>query len=182
MLCEKCNKNIANVYLKNNINGNITENYLCSSCAGELYGQNYMNLFDNVDSDFNFKSDIFNMLNFNKTSLPSASSSSPAKTAKNNICPMCGSTFNDIIQSAKAGCAKCYETFKNEFEPNVIRIHGTARHTGKIPQNLNTQITAKRKIEELNIKLKKMIADQNFEEAAVIRDEIKKINSERQKG
>ena len=171
MLCEKCNKNIANVYLKNNINGSITENYLCSSCAGELYGQNYMSLFG---SDFD--SDVFNMFNLNKIALPSAS----AEITKNNACPMCGSVFSDIIQSGKAGCGKCYETFKSELEPNVIRIHGTAKHTGKIPKNMSAQISAKRKIEELNAKLKKMIAGQNFEEAAVIRDEINKINSENQ--
>ena len=169
MLCEKCNKNIANVYLKNNINGSITENYLCSSCAGELYGQNYMSLLNN-----NFESDIFNMLNFNKIA------ASPALVTKNSACPMCKSTFSDIMQSGKAGCGKCYETFKSELEPNVIRIHGTAKHTGKIPKNMGAKISAKRKLEELNIKLKKMIADQNFEEAAVIRDEINKINRESQ--
>ena len=173
MLCEKCNKNIANVYLKNNINGTITENYLCSSCAGELYGQNYKNLF-NLSSDF--ESDIFNMFNFNKIASP------PALSAKNNICPMCGSNFSDIIKTGKAGCGKCYETFRSELEPNVIRIHGTARHTGKIPKNMSAKINAKRKIGELNVKLKKMIADQNFEEAAIIRDEINKINKESQGG
>ena len=175
MLCEKCNKNIANVYLKNNINGNITESYLCSSCAGQLYGQNYMSLL-NSDFDFNFNSDIFNMLGFNKNS----SQSVLTETAKNDKCLMCGSTFFDITKSGKAGCGKCYDTFRGEFEPNVARIHGTAKHTGKIPENMSAKITAKRKIEELNIKLKKMIADQNFEEAAVIRDEIKKINIESQ--
>jgi len=169
MICEKCNKNIANAYLKNNINGNITENYLCSSCAGELYGKNYMSL---LNSDF--KSDILNMLNFNKIASPSNAN------AKNNVCPMCGLSFPDIMQSGKAGCGKCYEAFKNELAPNVMRIHGTARHTGKVPKNMSAQITAKRKIEELNMKLKKMIADQNFEEAAVIRDEINKINRESQ--
>ena len=172
MICEKCNKNIANVYLKNNINGNITENYLCSSCAGQIYGQNYMNLFDNNNLSFDFDSDIFNMLGLNKN----PSQSVLTETAKNNKCLMCGSSFYDITQSGKAGCGKCYETFRNEFEPNVTRIHGTAKHTGKIPGNMSAKLTAKRKIEELNIKLKKMIADQNFEEAAVIRDEIKKIN------
>ena len=177
MLCEKCNKNIANVYLKNNINGNITESHLCSSCAGELYGQNYKSLF-NLNSDF--ESDILSLFNFNKATLPSTSASD--LITKNNKCPMCGLTFSDIIQSGKAGCGKCYEMFKNEFEPNVIRIHGTARHTGKIPKSMSNQITARRKIEELNIKLKKMVAEQNFEEAAVIRDEINKINRESQGG
>ena len=171
MLCEKCNKNIANVYLKNNINGNITESRLCSSCAAGIYGQNYMDLFGG-----GFESDIFNLFNLNKTpaSLPFV--------AEKQTCPMCGWSFQDIIKSGKAGCGECYAAFKNELEPSVIRIHGTAKHTGKIPKNMSAKITAKRKTEELGVKLKKMIADQNFEEAAVIRDEINKINSENQEG
>ena len=170
MICEKCNKNIANVYLKNNINGSITESYLCSKCSGELYGQNFvspMNVFPG-----NLESDILNLLNFNKTS-------QPYPALKKAICPMCGSSFFDIVQSGKCGCGECYETFRNELEPNVMRIHGTAKHTGKIPKNQSGKINAKRKIEELNIKLKKMIAEQNFEQAAVIRDEINKISAGR---
>jgi len=170
MLCEKCNKNIANVYLKNNINGNVTESHLCSSCAGEVYGQNYKPLMNLFNSDF--ESDILNMFNFNKfsPSLP--------LTAGRNLCPMCGSTFGDITKSGKVGCGECYSAFKNMLEPNILRIHGTAKHTGKIPKNRSLQISAKRKIEELNMKLRKVVEEQNFEEAAKIRDEINKINSE----
>lgn len=170
MLCEKCNKNIANVYLKNNINGNVTESHLCSSCAGELYNKNYVPIINMFSSDF--ESDILSMLNFNKI----APSLNPV--AEKNVCPVCGLSFPDIAKSGKAGCGKCYETFKNELMPSVMRIHGTANHTGKIPKNRSVYINAKRKIEELNIKLKKMIEEQNFEEAAVIRDEINKINGE----
>ena len=158
MLCEKCGKNTANVYLKQNINGNMAESRLCSSCAGEL------SLFKN-----DFESDIFSMLNFNRTLYPAV---------EKKVCPMCGLSFADISKSGKAGCGECYETFKNELKPSVIRIHGTANHTGKIPKNRSLQISAKRKIEELNIKLRKMIDEQNFEEAALIRDEINKISRE----
>jgi len=172
MLCEKCNKNIANVYLKNTINGNVTENHLCSSCAAELYGQNSGPLVNLFKSDF--ESDILNMFKFNKFT--------PALSllSGKNACPVCGSSFPDITKSGKVGCGECYAAFKNALEPNILRIHGTAKHTGKIPKNMSLKISAKKKIEELNIKLKKMIDEQNFEQAAVIRDEINKINSESQ--
>jgi len=174
MLCEKCNKNIANVYLKNNVNGNMTESYLCSACAGELYNKSYIPIINLFDSKF--ESDIFSMLNFNNNKLsPSLNS-----VTEKNVCPVCGMSFADITKSGKVGCGKCYETFKNELTPNVMRIHGTAKHTGKIPKDRSLYINAKRKIGELNIKLKKMIEEQNFEEAAVIRDEINRINSETQ--
>ena len=165
MLCQRCNKNIANVYLKNNINGTMTESYLCSSCANEIYGQN-LKAFENINNDF--ISDMFNLFNFNKVS--------PALTSGRNVCPLCGSTFTQIAQSGKVGCGECYTSFRNELEPNVIRIHGKANHTGKIPKNLILKIGNKRKIEELNLKLKNLINEQNFEEAAVIRDEINELN------
>ena len=119
-----------------------------------------------------FEPDIFNMFVFYEV---------PARAqpgADKKICPMCGLSFADITKSGKAGCGECYGTFKSEFTPNVMRIHGTANHTGKIPKNRSLQISAKRKTEELNARLKKMIDEQNFEEAAVIRDEINKINLE----
>lgn len=121
-----------------------------------------------------FEPDIFNTFVFYKVN-PQAYS-----VAEKKSCPMCGLSFADIAKSGKVGCGECYETFKNEFKPNVIRIHGTANHTGKIPKNRSLQISAKRKIEELNIRMKKMIEEQNFEEAAIIRDEINKINLELQ--
>ena len=172
MLCEKCNKNIANVYLKQNINGKTIEVRLCSKCAGELYNQNYApppNLFKSDPEP-----DAFNMFDFSKIP-PSAYSAAHKKT-----CPMCGLLFADITKSGKAGCGECYETFKNELIPNVTRIHGTAAHTGKVPKNRSAQISAKRKIEELGLKLKKMVDDQNFEEAALIRDEINKLKRDSQ--
>jgi len=172
MLCEKCNKNIANVYLKNNVNGNATESYLCASCAGELYNKSYIPIINLFDS--NFESDIFSMLNFSSNKLsPSLNS-----VTEKNLCPVCGMSFNDIAKSGKAGCGKCYETFKSELKPTVIRIHGTSSHTGKIPKDRSLYINAKRKIGELNIKLRKVVEEQNFEEAAVIRDEINKLKLE----
>lgn len=35
MLCEKCGKREANVYIKNVINGETTEMHLCGECANE---------------------------------------------------------------------------------------------------------------------------------------------------
>ena len=124
-----------------------------------------------------FEPDIFNMLIFYKISNDpnDPNDPQPQTAAERKVCAMCGRSFADITKTGKAGCGECYETFKQELTPTVIRIHGTANHTGKIPKNKRVQISAKRKIEELNKRMKKVIEEQNFEEAAVIRDEINKI-------
>jgi protein arginine kinase activator len=97
------------------------------------------------------------------------------------ICALCGINFAQILQSGRIGCGECYAAFKAELEPTVIKIHGRAKHTGKVPGNLKSVISVKRRIEELSLKLRKMIEEQNFEEAALLRDEINKLNQENQK-
>jgi protein arginine kinase activator len=162
MLCENCGRNTATVYLKNNINGNISETRLCQNCAGK----NNINLFENSLNNF----DLFNAINFGQLS--------PGYNAERKVCALCGTAFAQIAQSGKIGCGDCYSEFKAELEPTIIKIHGRAKHTGKIPANLESKISLKRKAEELNTRLKKMIESQNFEEAAVIRDEIISLNQE----
>ena len=162
MLCEKCGKNAATVYEKYNINGNIGENRVCRHCANK----NNINLFaDNLSG-----LDLFNALNFGQVS--------PGFNTERKTCALCGVNFAQIVQSGKIGCGGCYSEFKAELEPTIIKMHGRAKHTGKAPKNLESKISLKRKSEELNIKLKKMIEAQNFEEAAVIRDEIISLNQE----
>ena len=163
MLCEKCGKNAATIYIKNNINGNITESRVCSQCANEDY-KNNMNWLEQNLGGF----DLFNALNYGK----------PSHNVAGKACPLCATSFAQIVQSGRIGCGECYETFKSELEPTVIKMHGRVKHTGKIPKNLNQKISAKRRIEELNIKLKKLIEVQNFEEAALVRDEINSLNQE----
>ena len=100
----------------------------------------------------------------------------PGYESEHKSCRLCGAVFAELIKSNKIGCGECYTAFKAELEPTVIKMHGRAKHTGKVPKNLEFEIIIKRKTEELNIKLKKMIELQNFEEAAVLRDEINNLN------
>ena len=92
------------------------------------------------------------------------------------VCAVCGANFAQIVKSGKIGCGECYSVFKSELEATIIKMHGRAKHTGKVPKNLESKIGLKRKIDELNLRLKKMIELQNFEEAAVIRDEINNLS------
>jgi len=155
MLCEKCGKNTATVYEKYNINGGISESRLCRICAGK----------NNMEW---LGSNLFNAFSFGQLS--------PAHNAERKTCALCGAGFAQLVQSGKIGCGECYSAFKAELEPTVIKIHGRAKHTGKAPKNLESKISIKRKTEELNLKLKELIEAQNFEEAAIIRDEINSLN------
>ena len=48
-------------------------------------------------------------------------------------CTLCGSTWRDLRESGKVGCAKCYDVFRDELESTVQSIHGRAAHVGRHP-------------------------------------------------
>ena len=99
-------------------------------------------------------------------------------------CPGCGASFEDITRSGKIGCAQCYHTFRGQLLPIIQRIHGTAQHKGKVPgssalrvTDTNNKIVAVEEtpLEEKKRLLKQAIETQDFERAAVLRDEIKEL-------
>ena len=53
---------------------------------------------------------------------------------KTKVCDLCGSTFNDIVRSGKAGCARCYDTFRDEFAVMILQIQGKINHVGRKPK------------------------------------------------
>lgn len=88
----------------------------------------------------------------------------------------CGTTEAEVRRTGRPGCAECYHTFADLFEPMVRRIHGSARHTGSVPKNIEVSQTAK--LERLNAELSDAIAKQEFEKAAQLRDSIKAIQGQ----
>ena len=95
-------------------------------------------------------------------------------------CPNCGATLEEIRQTGLVGCAKCYETFAPELSGTIERIHGASAHVGKIPSTSRTAVQLEGRISELKTRLAKAVADQNFEQAAVLRDQIRDLEMQDQ--
>ena len=87
MLCEKCGKRMATTHIHTVINGNVYDKNLCEQCAMEqgvnLYPKN--SLSDMLASMFTGFIDD--------------------RSQNEKRCPVCGATFGDVANSAKAGCA-----------------------------------------------------------------------------
>lgn len=166
MNCEKCGKNEASVFVRQNINGKTSEHHLCASCAGSIINTGGAQLtgFD-MANPIGYLTNVFPQIKYN---------AAPPTRA----CPVCGTSLGEILHKGKVGCSECYRAFKSELLPTLSSIHGNVNHIGKIPQNLNTKISAKRKIENLQAKLRDKILEQDFEEAAKLRDEIKQLTQE----
>ncbi len=170
MICEHCKEREATTHIKQNINGNKTEMFLCSECAEKL-GMNEM--FEPITLGSFFGNFL------------SASTSAFNSLAGVDRCSYCGSSFNDIIDSGKVGCAHCYDRFYDRLAPSIEKLHGKTRHVGKSVTYTEDESKEKtkeekkpiNKIDELKAELKQAIKEQRFEDAAVLRDKIRDLTS-----
>lgn len=167
MLCQMCGQHPATTHIKTIVNGKLTQAHLCADCAKK---QGYGNLFADWGSGFG--------------SLLSGFMGSAAPARQVTRCPGCGASFEDITRSGKIGCAECYRTFRGQLLPIIQRIHGTAQHKGKVPGSSALRVTdpnnkivavEETPLEEKKRLLKQAIETQDFERAAVLRDEIKEL-------
>lgn len=91
-------------------------------------------------------------------------------------CPQCGFSMEDFQKVRRFGCANCYKVFANELAPMLRGMHKGASHVGKVPEGLIETHFRNQRIEELQGKLEQAIASESYEEAAELRDEIRKLD------
>ena len=174
MICQKCGKNSATVYVTKVINGNKTEMYFCEYCAREK-GE-----MDNpFEGNFPLHQFFSGMMGF----LPGGGSEAMVPQAQTSVqCPGCGLTYAQFGQIGRFGCDRCYEGFQ-EYLPSLFRrLHGNQKHMGKIPKRSGSGIKLKREIEQLRAELQKKINEEAFEEAAMLRDQVKKLEQKKEAG
>ena len=173
MLCEKCGKNEATFYYKENINGAEKTYHLCADCAKKLeesgeirsFEENFFDSFNKIFSGDKLFGSLFAPVNARHT----------LGTPEKKKCPLCGSTFEDIVRNGKLGCPKCYEVFGEELPLTVQRIHGRTKHTGSVPKRFRAAIEQKEKIHTMEIELQEAVKNEEFEKAAELRDALRAL-------
>lgn len=184
MLCQNCGKKEANVRYTQIINGKKTEMALCEECAQKL----------GIHQEFNFHIpvDFPSLLGDFLGEYEEPSLLSGMTQVKPIACEECGMTFDEFTNLGKFGCAHCYDAFASRIDPILKNIQGHNRHIGRkgkvakatkeIEQGEKREKATKTekvgkesKLEKLERQLKEAIKEERYEDAATIRDEIKKI-------
>ncbi|REI04311.1 excinuclease ABC subunit B [Staphylococcus felis] len=94
-------------------------------------------------------------------------------------CPTCQMTLKDIAHVGKFGCHDCYQTFKDDVYDIVRRVQGGhTEHSGKCPKSSQQKRALKKQIDEKRARLDVLVSQQEFEQAAVVRDEIKALEQQ----
>lgn len=176
MKCENCGKNEANVKYTQIINGEKKQMFLCEDCSQKL-GIN--DLHFNMPINFtNFLTDFFDDMK-DITLMPEIAGSKSIK------CNKCGLTWDEFLNTGKFGCSNCYDDFEFKIDPILRSLQGATRHVGRlgdvvkgnnVKQNLDDKMEVKQesKLDKLKTELKKAVKEERYEDAAKIRDEIKK--------
>jgi len=89
-------------------------------------------------------------------------------------CPKCGFSQADFKKAGRLGCPECYDTFADGLESLLKSMHKGTQHVGKNPSQSSRQThDLNERLKDLQRKLDQAVASEDFEEAAVVRDEIK---------
>lgn len=167
MKCQKCDINEATTHIKKIVNGNKSEIFLCSQCAGEENSiPSFKSVFDNDFEDF--------FTHFLGKS-PSGQITLPGE----NACKTCGTTLRDIQNRGRLGCSDCYTAFYSFLQRPLKEIHGSNAHIGKLPKRAAKGIRLDCEIDKLKDELSRAVLNQNFEKAAELRDQIKEMEQKR---
>lgn len=164
MMCEECKTMPASVLVMTEINGQTQTKRLCASCA-QRYQQT---LSANFGINFGMNDLLSGLLETVKQS-----------PATSTVCEVCGMTYGKFREGGLLGCAQCYNLFRPQLKPLLQRIHGSTQHMGKIPQRAGGQLRWRKEIEKLQNELGNAIKSEEYERAAQLRDEIRKMQSEK---
>ena len=171
MECKECHERPATLHFTQFINGHLHEVHVCEHCAKK---HGYQNQQEDVYSLHDLLTGLFHM-NHSNVGLGNESFIRKKEVV---TCPTCQLTFEQFQKKGKFGCATCYEVFQPKLSNVLKRVHsGNTKHAGKIPVRKRKEIYAKREIAQLRLQLKELIDGEEFEQAAIIRDEIRKLES-----
>lgn len=169
MLCENCKQREASVHQTVITNGKKQETHLCEVCAreaGALPNFSIPNL-----SIQQLLGSFLGQEAFGGAAVKPQLKAEPT-------CRHCGMTYSEFAQSGVLGCSKCYEEMKPQLLPLVKRIQGTTTHGGKVPKRTGGIARQRRELEGMRRRLEQAVQNEQYEEAASLRDQIKQMEAE----
>lgn len=176
MLCEKCKVNSATVHYRYSENGNVTELHLCAECAKN---EGVMTNNGSAAAGFMSQGGIFEDF-FGKSpfsTLFGSSLLSKPMSVKQRVCPGCGLSESELRSSGKLGCAQCYTTFMDVVDLMLKKMHLSCEYKGKVPEGAPESMSLANKIEKLKSDMQTAVENQEYEEAAKIRDAIRQLEN-----
>ena len=174
MKCDLCSAQEAVVHLTEIINGQSRELHLCEACAREKGAEQLALETPVLGPGGTAAASLAGLL----AGLADLGVKMPSgqRTVPKLTCPQCGMTFSQFRKGGRLGCDHCYAAFSKYLGPLLQRIHGSAHYAGKLPPaetKKKTKLSPAQQLIRLKQDLQAAIADELFERAADLRDQIR---------
>src|ERR1700757_5147676 len=160
MICDVCKTHTATVYLTQIVDGNMKKINLCESCSKEK----------GVADPTGFAlADLLLGLGENQQ---------VEQVAQTEHCPVCGFTQADFKKTGRLGCSSCYVAFSDGLNSLLKAMHKGTAHVGKLPARAQKTLALSDRMRTLTEDLRKAVQEENYETAAALRDEIRRLESQ----
>lgn len=143
--------------------------HLCLTCAQEMFIQGVQG--NDAEMFAYFQDSLKQLLGsfFEET-----------ETENEKRCGFCQSTFNDIINTGRFGCDHCYTEFFDKARQTLKMAQGASKHKGATPVNYSPyKENPKEEMQALLVEKKEAldacIEEENYERAAILRDEMREL-------
>jgi len=160
MNCDVCKSNQATVFLTQIVDGKMQKVNLCESCSKEK----------GVTDPTGFA--LADLL------LGLGAAQEIERSGGLQKCPVCGFSQADFKKTGRLGCSHCYETFGDGLQSLLKGMHKGTAHVGKTPSRFAETVEREAQLKTLQRDLKKAVAEEDYESAALIRDQIKHFGVE----
>src|SRR6201997_5433870 len=160
MLCDVCKCNDATVFLTQILEGKMQKVNLCDACSKEK----------GVQDPTGFA--LADLL------LGIGAAEEIEKGAPTQKCAVCGFSQADFKKTGRLGCSDCYVTFSEGLTSLLKAMHKGTEHVGKLPERAQRTVVLNQRMRALTENLQKAVADENYETAASLRDQIKRIEAD----
>lgn len=167
MMCQECQKKPATLHFTKIVNGEKTEFHICESCAREKG-----DFIPGTPNGFSIHNLLSGLMDFEPSAGSGGAVGSPQQPLR---CENCGLSYAQFAKLGRFGCSSCYTYFNDRLDPLFKRVHGNIAHVGKVPRRAGGRVRYKREIEKLKRELQTRIEQEEFEEAAKIRDRIREL-------
>lgn len=168
MKCDMCESEAA-VFLTQIVDGKMTQVNLCEKCSKEK------GVTD--PTGFQLADFLIGTAGAKKTQKLVVEDDSLA-------CPECGFTRAHLKKIGRLGCPECYHTFAADLENMLRAMHKGTRHIGKVPGKSAPAVatsarapkmSVKKRLAELKDSIDRAVAEERYEDAARLRDEMREM-------
>jgi protein arginine kinase activator len=161
MLCQKCHKNLATVRYAEVVDGQVKELHMCTGCLNRHHAEE--------STGFALSGEAPAPKTARRRRKPSES------LTVSVVCESCGTDSRQVVRDGKVGCPVCYNTFGDELENAIRERNAAVIHRGKAPNRDDEREKLRVELQTKRALLRSALRSEKYEEAAIMRDDIRTL-------